>query len=88
MEDFPAIWNISQPFLNIFNCFWQVFKNALRTDGRTDEASDRDAWTHLKTGLEQTVLVHPLKHYMDNIALQEVVYYYHNGEKKTINKGR
>ena len=38
--------------------------------------------------LQQTVLLHPLKHYLDNIALQEVVYCYHNGEKKTINKGR
>ena len=38
--------------------------------------------------LEQTLLLHPLKHYLDNIALQEVVYYYHDGEKKTINKGR
>ena len=38
--------------------------------------------------LEQTVLLHPLKHNLDNIALQEVVYCYHNGEKKTINKGR
>ena len=42
----------------------------------------------VKTVLEQTVLLHPLKHYLDNIALQEVVYCYHNGEKKTINKGR
>ena len=38
--------------------------------------------------LEQTVLLHPLKHYLDNIALHEVVYCYHNGEKKAINKGR
>ena len=42
----------------------------------------------IKAVLEQTVLLHPLKHYLDNIALQEVVYCYHNGEKKTINKGR
>ena len=42
----------------------------------------------IKALLEQTVLLHPLKHYLDNIALQEVVYCYHNGEKKTINKGR
>ena len=48
-EDFPAIWNISQPFLNIITDFRQVFKSALRTNGRTDEASYRDAWTHLKS---------------------------------------
>ena len=42
----------------------------------------------IKAVLEQTVLLHPLKHYLDNIALQEVVYCFHNGEKKTINKGR
>ena len=42
----------------------------------------------IKAVLEQTVLVHPLKHYLDNIALQEVVYCYHNGKKKTIYKGR
>ena len=42
----------------------------------------------IKAVLEQTVLLHPLKKYLDNIALQEVVYCYHNGEKKTINKGR
>uniref|UniRef100_Q7M3L8 Orf within vasotocin gene (Tes1 element) n=1 Tax=Eptatretus stoutii TaxID=7765 RepID=Q7M3L8_EPTST len=41
-----------------------------------------------KAVLEQIVLLHPLKHYLDNIALQEVVYCYHNGEKNTINKGR
>ena len=40
----------------------------------------------VKAVLEQTVLLHPLKHYLDNIALQEVVYCYHNGEKKTITK--
>ena len=42
----------------------------------------------IKTVLEQTVLLQPLKHYLDNIALQKVLYCYHNGEKKTINKGR
>uniref|UniRef100_A0A8C4N481 3-hydroxyanthranilate 3,4-dioxygenase n=1 Tax=Eptatretus burgeri TaxID=7764 RepID=A0A8C4N481_EPTBU len=42
----------------------------------------------IKAVVEQTVLLHPLKHYLDNIALQEVVYCYHNREKKTINKGR
>ena len=42
----------------------------------------------VKAVLEQTVLLHPLKHYLDNIALQEVVYCDHNGEKKTSNKGR
>ena len=42
----------------------------------------------IKAVLEQTVLLHPLKHYLDNIALQEVVYCYRNGEKKTINKER
>ena len=41
-----------------------------------------------KAVLEQTVLLHTLKHYLDNIALQEVVYCYHYSEKKTINKGR
>ena len=41
-----------------------------------------------KAVLEQTVLFHPLKHYLDNIVLQEVVYCYHNGEKKIINKRR
>ena len=34
------------------------------------------------------MLLHPLKHDLDNIALQEVGYCYHNGEKKTINHGR
>jgi hypothetical protein len=42
----------------------------------------------IKAVLEQTVLLHPLKHYLDNIVLQEVVYCYHNGEKKAITKGR
>ena len=40
----------------------------------------------IKAVLEQTVLLHPLKHYLDKIALQEVVYCYHNGKKKTIKK--
>ena len=53
-EDFPAIWNISQPFLNIFTDFRQVFKSALRTNGRTDKASYRDALTHLKTRSKKT----------------------------------
>ena len=38
----------------------------------------------IKAVLEQTVLLHPLKNYFDNIALQEVVYCYHNGEKKKL----
>ena len=40
----------------------------------------------VKAVLEQTVLLHPLKHYLDNIVLQEVVYCYHNGEKRQITK--
>ena len=38
----------------------------------------------MKAFLEQTVLLYPLKHYLDNIALQEVVYCYHSA---IINKG-
>ena len=42
----------------------------------------------IKAVLEQTVLRHPLKHYLDNIALQEVICCYHNGEKKTTKEDR
>lgn len=41
----------------------------------------------LKAMLEQTVLLHPTKHCLDNIALQEV-HCCHIGKKKANNKGR
>jgi len=42
----------------------------------------------IKAVWDQTVLIHPLKHYVDSSVLQEVVYCSYNGKKKAINKGR
>jgi len=41
-----------------------------------------------KAVLEQTVLLHPLKHYVDSVVLQEVVYCSYNGKKRAIHIGK